>query len=191
MNNEQALQIFKKTGGYLEGHFLFTSGRHGDCYMQCAKVLQYPEYTFQFGAVIAEYFKDKGVSAVIGPAVGGIVIAYEVARQLGVRALFAERENGIMTIRRGLEINPGEKLLIVEDVVTTGGSVKEVMEIVRENKGIAAGVGAVVDRTGGTIEFGVPFKAALTLKLNSYPPEQCPICKGGDIPLIKPGSRNI
>ncbi len=96
-----------------------------------------------------------------------------------------------MTIRRGLEINPGEKLLIVEDVVTTGGSVKEVMEIVRENKGIAAGVGAVVDRTGGTIEFGVPFKAALTLKLNSYPPEQCPICKGGDIPLIKPGSRNI
>lgn len=191
MNNEQALQIFKKTGGYLEGHFLFTSGRHGNCYMQCAKVLQYPEYTLEFGAEIAEHFKDKGTDAVIGPAVGGIVIAYEVARQLGVRALFAERENGVMTIRRGLQINPEEKLLIVEDVVTTGGSVKEVMEIVKKNGGTISGIGAVVDRTGGKIEFGVPFKAALTIELTSYPPEECPLCKEGDIPLVKPGSRNI
>ena len=191
MDKEQALEIFKKTGGYLEGHFLFTSGRHGNRYIQCAKVLQHPQHTYKFGEIIARYFKDKEIDAVIGPAIGGIVIAYEVARQLGVRAIFSERENGVMTIRRGLEITPGEKLLIVEDVITTGGSVKEVMEIVKKNKGIVSGIGAVVDRTGGKVDFGVPFKPALTLELNSYPPEECPICKEGDIPLVKPGSRNI
>jgi len=190
MDSREVMEIFKRTGAYLEGHFLFTSGRHGSSYMQCAKVLQYPEYTIEFGREIADYFRDRGVDTVIGPAMGGVVIAYEVARQLGAKALFAEREKGVMTLRRELKINPGEKVLVVEDVITTGGSVREVIDIVEKSRGELVGVGVIVDRTGGKIEFGVPLKAVLSIELISYPPEECPICRT-NLPLVKPGSRNL
>jgi len=190
MDSREVMEIFKRTGAYLEGHFLFTSGRHGSNYMQCAKVLQYPEYTIEFGREIADYFRDRGVDTVIGPAMGGVVIAYEVARQLGAKALFAEREKGVMTLRRELKINPGEKVLVVEDVITTGGSVREVIDIVEKSRGELVGVGVIVDRTGGKIDFGVPLKAVLSIELISYPPEECPICRT-NLPLVKPGSRNL
>lgn len=190
MDSREVMEIFRRTGAYLEGHFLFTSGRHGSNYMQCAKVLQYPEYTIEFGREIADYFRDRGVDTVIGPAMGGVVIAYEVARQLGAKALFAEREKGVMTLRRELKINPGEKVLVVEDVITTGGSVREVIDIVEKSRGELVGVGVIVDRTGGKIDFGVPLKAVLSIELISYPPEECPICRT-NLPLVKPGSRNL
>jgi orotate phosphoribosyltransferase len=189
-NENIILEIFKKTGALLQGHFLLTSGRHSNIYFQCAKVLQYPEYTEQVCKIIADHFKDYNIDTVISPAMGGIIVGQEVARQLNKRSIFAEREDKKLTLRRGFTINQGEKILICEDVVTTGGSVYEVIDIVNEQGGEVVGVGFIVDRSNGKVNFGYPQKSTMKMEVISYLPEECPLCKE-NIPLVKPGSRKV
>lgn len=189
LNNDQIIKIFTDAGALLEGHFKLTSGRHSNRYMQCAQVLQYPQYTEQLAGHIAEKFKNENIDLVIGPAMGGIIVAYEVARQLNVPAIFSERQDGKMVLRRGFEIKPGQKVLVVEDVITTGGSVKEVIEVVNEMGGELTGVAVLVDRSGGKVNFGAKQEAVLTMDITSWEPEDCVLCKEGKIPAIKPGSR--
>lgn len=183
-------EILEKTGVLQTGHFLLTSGKHSNKYMQCAKIFQHPEISAQISKDLAEKFEGYEVDIVIGPAVGGIILAYEVARQMEVRALFAERENGKMTLRRGFEIKAGSRVLVVEDVITTGGSVREVVELVREVGAEVVGVAGVVDRSGGKNLFDVPFKSAIKVDIETFEPEECPLCKAGST-AIKPGSRNL
>ena len=189
-NENDILDIFKKTGALLEGHFLLTSGRHSNMYFQCAKVLQYPEYTEQVCRIIAEYFKDYKIDTVISPAMGGIIVGQEVARQLNKRSIFAEREDKKLTLRRGFTIDKGEKILVCEDVVTTGGSVFEVIDIVKAQGGEVVGVGYIVDRSNGKVDFGYPQKSTMKMEVISYTPDECPLCKE-NIPLVKPGSRKV
>lgn len=188
MTKEEILTIFRETGVMLEGHFQLTSGRHSDKYMQCARLFQYPGIAERFAKELAGKFEN--VDLVAGPALGGIIIAYEVSRHLNVQNVFAERENGQMTLRRGFELPRGARVLVVEDVVTTGGSVKEVMSLVRSLGGEIAGVGSVVDRSDGKVDFGVPFNAVLSMKVVSWEADECPLCREG-WPLVKPGSRNM
>jgi orotate phosphoribosyltransferase len=190
ITKERVLEVLKEAGVLLEGHFLLTSGRHSNKYLQCAKIFQYTKYSEELCKALAEKYKDAGIDLVIGPAIGAIQMSYEVSRWLDVKNIFAERDNGVMALRRGFTIEKGQKVLIVEDVVTTGGSVKEVIEIVKEAGGEVAGVGAVVDRTGGKIDFGTRFESVISMEVESYEPDQCPLCKQG-IPYIKPGSRQI
>ena len=190
MTREEILELFTKTDVLKTGHFLLTSGLHSDKYLQCAQLLQYPEATEKAIAELANNFKDKGIETVVGPAMGGIIISYEMARQLGAKAIFTEREDGKMALRRGFAIKPGEKILVVEDVVTTGGSVKEVIYLVKELGGEVVAVAALVDRSGGKVDFGVSAYYLLDLDVKSYAPEECPLCKEG-LPLVKPGSRKI
>ena len=190
MTKEQIIDMLKEAGVLLEGHFLLTSGRHSDKYMQCAKIFQDAKYSVPLCAELVEKYKDEAIDVVIGPAIGAIQMSYEVGKQLGVRNIFAERENGKMTLRRGFTIEKGQRVLIVEDVVTTGGSVREVMELVNACGGEIVGIGSIVDRTGGKIDFGVPYKSAFSMDITSYEPDACPICESG-APLIKPGSRNV
>lgn len=188
MTREEILSIFRETGVMLEGHFQLTSGRHSDKYMQCARLFQYPDIAERFAKELADKF--TGIDLVAGPALGGIIIAYEVSRQLGVKNVFAERENGAMTLRRGFEIPRGARVLVVEDVVTTGGSVIEVIELVRALGGEVAGVGSIVDRSDGKVNFGVPFAAVLSMEVESWEADKCPLCREG-WPVVKPGSRNM
>ena len=190
MDRAEMERIFKQTGLMLEGHFLLTSGRHSNRYMQCAKLFQYPEYSEMICKDLAGRFAGQKIDMVVGPAVGGINMSYEMARQFKVPNIFAERENGAMTLRRGFSIPEGAKVLVVEDVVTTGGSVREVMDIVAEAKAEVVGVCVVVDRSGGKIDFGVPFEAAYETEIQSYEPSQCPLCEQG-LELVKPGSRKL
>lgn len=190
LTQEEATEIFKKANALLTGHFKLTSGRHSNQYMQCAQVLQYPHYASKLCDALAEKFAGQKVDVVVGPAMGGIIVAYEVARALGVRAIFTEREQGVMTLRRGFSISKDEKVLVVEDVITTGGSVKEVIEVVKATGAEIVGVGVLVDRSNGQVDFGLPAEAILRLDIKSYPPEDCPLCKEG-LPVVKPGSRNI
>ncbi|MHB1392062.1 MAG: orotate phosphoribosyltransferase [Clostridia bacterium] len=183
-------EILEKTGVLQSGHFLLTSGKHSNRYMQCAKIFQHPDISAEISKDLAEKYDDYEIDIVIGPAVGGIILAYEVARQLEVRALFAERENGAMTLRRGFEIKPGSRVLVVEDVITTGGSVKEVIDVIRSVGGEVVGVASVVDRSGGKALFDVPFKSAVKIDIDTFEPEECPMCKSGSV-AVKPGSRNI
>ena len=190
MRLEQAWEIFRRTGVMLEGHFRFTSGLHSDRYMQCARLFQYPAESARVCEEIAEAFQGKNVDVVVGPALGGIIIAYEVARVLGARSLFAEREEGVMTLRRGFAdaVTEGCRALVTEDVVTTGGSTREVMELLRGQGVEVVGVGTVVDRSNGTVDFGVTFYALATLDMKAWDAADCPLCRQG-VPLIKPGSR--
>lgn len=190
MKEQNILEIFLKTNALLNGHFLLTSARHSNQYFQCAQVLQYPEYNEIICSKIAENFKDTEIDVVISPAIGGIIVGQEVARLLGKKSIFAEREDKSLTLRRGFQIEEEKKYLVCEDVVTTGGSVFEVMDIIRDNGGIIAGVGYIVDRSNGTVKFGVPQFSTLQLEVVSYLPEECPLCKQ-NIPAIKPGSRKI
>jgi orotate phosphoribosyltransferase len=182
------LQLLRHTGALLEGHFLLTSGLHSGSYVQCAKVLQYPQHAEALGQWIADNFRRMTVDVVLSPAVGGIVIGQEVARALGARALFGERQQGTMTLRRGFSLSPQEQVLVVEDVTTTGGSVREIITLVQEHQGTVVGVGTILDRSGGRIDFAVPQHALATLTIVNYPPEACPLCKQGGPPK-KPGSR--
>lgn len=191
LSDKEVLNIFTKTEALLSGHFLLTSGRHSDKYFQCAKVLQYPNYTEQVCSNIAEYFRDFKIDTVIAPAMGGIIVGNEVARQLGKRSIFTEREDKVMTLRRGFSLEPGEKVLVCEDVVTTGGSVFEVIEIVKSYGAEIIGVGFIVDRSNGKVSFGYPQKSTLAVEVISYPAEDCPLCKENKIPLVKPGSRKV
>ncbi len=191
LNKERVLEILKETNVLLEGHFLLTSGRHSNQYMQCAKILQYPWYTEEIAGGLAEAFQGDKVDLVVGPAMGGIILAYEMARKLKVMNIFAEREDGKMTLRRGFSIPKGARVLVAEDVVTTGGSVKEVIEIVKAQGGEVVGVAVLVDRSNGTTDFGTKLEAALTTEVISYDPLECPLCKEYGNSPIKPGSRNI
>jgi len=188
LTQEDVTKMFHSSKALMEGHFLLSSGRHSDKYIQCARVLQHPSYADCLGQDLAERFSGLGIDVVIGPAMGGILVAYTVAGALGAQALFTEREEGTMTLRRGLSIEPGQRVLVVEDVVTTGGSTREVLEVVRGLGGQVSGVGALVDRSGGNVDFGVPFQALLRLDVASYAPGDCPICREG-VPLVKPGSK--
>ncbi len=187
---DRILNIFQKTGAMLTGHFLLTSGRHSDRYFQCALVIQHPGYCGEMCRRLASRFAGEGVTAVVGPAMGGIVLSYETARALEARSLFAERENGKMVLRRGFKITPGEKVLVVEDVVTTGGSVREVIELVRGEGGDVVGAAVLVDRSGGQAGLGVRTESLLQIPAVSYSPDQCPLCREG-IPYVKPGSRKV
>ncbi|MFQ6612191.1 MAG: orotate phosphoribosyltransferase [Fidelibacterota bacterium] len=190
MNPEDFILMFKKTGALLEGHFILTSGLHSATYFQCSKILQHPEYRELFSKIIAEHFRSKNVELVISPAMGGIVIGSAVGRELGVRSIFTERENGQMTLRRGFSISQGENVLVVEDVVTTGGSVKEVIEIVRKAGGNLTGVGVIVNRSGGKIHLTDDQYSVVQLDLVTYPEDQVPV-ELKQIPAIKPGSRSL
>ncbi|AFV02473.1 Orotate phosphoribosyltransferase [Dehalobacter sp. UNSWDHB] len=191
LNENDILDIFKETGALLQGHFLLTSGKHSARYMQCAQVLQYPRKAAVLGKDLAGKFEGMEIETVIGPAMGGIVVAHEVGRNLGVKAIFTERQNGEMALRRGFKLEPGEKVLVVEDVITTGGSVKEVINIVKEAGAVPVGVGVLVDRSGGKADFdGLLLHSLIQMNIEAYEPDDCPLCKQG-IPWEKPGSRGI
>ena len=190
MTEERVMDVFQRHGALLEGHFLLTSGLHSNRYVQCALVLQHPEVATMLGAELAEHFKDLPLDLVAGPALGGVLVAQEVARALGVRAIFTERDQGRMSLRCGFSVVPGERALVVEDVVTTGGSTKEVIEVMKEAGAQVMGVGALIDRHTGSLDLGLPFHALLRLEIATYAPEACPLCQSG-LPAVKPGSRRI
>ena len=190
MTAQETLALYEKTGALMRGHFRLTSGLHSDVYLQSALVLQYPEYAAALGAALAAPFRDEHVATVLAPAIGGILVAHEVARQLGVRALFTERDNGVMTLRRGFTLQPGERCLVVEDVITTGGSTREVVACVETAGGVLVGVGSLIDRSGGGATFSVKRVALATVSATNYQPEACPLCKTGS-QAIKPGSRAV
>ncbi len=191
LTKEQVLAILKEREAVLEGHFLLTSGRHSDRYVQCAKLFQYADTSEIICKELADKFAGEKIDVVVGPALGGVIMAYEMGRQLGVRNIFAERENGNMTLRRGFKVEKGERVLVCEDVVTTGGSVKEVIALLSDMGAEIVGVGSVVDRSNGKVDFGVPFHAVLSMEVTSYEADNCPLCREGKIPAIKPGSRNL
>jgi len=186
---EAILEVFREAGALLEGHFLLSSGLHSPKYLQCALVLQDPVRAERLCSRLARAFADDRVETVVGPAMGGILVAYELARALGARAIFAEREEGRMRLRRGFRIEPGERVLLAEDVVTTGGSLREVLALVREAGAEVVGVAALVDRTSGRDPgFGMPLTALVQLDVPTHVPEECPLCREG-VPVVKPGSR--
>ncbi|NQT46667.1 MAG: orotate phosphoribosyltransferase [Candidatus Omnitrophica bacterium] len=182
------IDLFKKTEALLEGHFRLSSGLHSPKYLQCARVLQYPEYSQKLCAELAAKFKDVTIDVVVAPAIGGIVVSYEMARALGARSIFCEREEGKMRLRRGFAITKGEKALIVEDVITTGGSTKEVIEVAKNAGADIIGIASLVDRSGGKADFGLRFEALIKIDVPTYDPADCPLCKEG-IAITKPGSR--
>ena len=190
MNNTDYIKIFKNSGALLEGHFILTSGRHSASYFQCAKLLQYPKYLELFSNKIVDHFKDYEIDLVMSPAVGGIVLGTEVGRLLKKRTVFAERVNGKMSMRRGFEIKANEKILIVEDVITTGGSVKEVMNLVKDFGGSIVGVGVIVDRSSGEVILHDNQLSIASLKVNSYDSNEVP-SELASIPVEKPGSRSL
>ena len=188
MNAEQVIDQFRATGALLEGHFQLSSGLHSTVYLQCALVLQFPERAESFGRAIAEKFDGQGIQLVASPAIGGIVIGHEVARALGARFVWTEREAGQMTLRRGFTIAPGEKTLIVEDVITTGGSTRETIEAVRKAGADVVGAASIIDRSGGNADVGVPLSSLASLRVLSVESSVCDACKLGE-PVVKPGSR--
>lgn len=190
MTNEEILEIFKQTEGILKGHFLLTSGRHSDTYMQCAKLFVDPQKSEMLCKELAKILKEFKADVVVSPAVGGIIMGYEVARQLGVKNFFAERVDGKMTLRRGFSLEKGSRVIVVEDVVTTGGSVKEVIQLCQDAGCDVVAAASIVDRSNGKVDFSVPYKALLSMEVISYEADECPVCKSG-IPLYKPGSRNL
>ncbi|MGE0129148.1 MAG: orotate phosphoribosyltransferase [Blastocatellales bacterium] len=192
MTSEDVLKIFEENEALLKGHFLLTSGLHSNRYLQCALVLQHPAIAEKLCAELAAKAKADPnigqIDLVIAPALGGVIVAHEVARALGVRALFTERQEKAMILRRGFQIKPGERCLVVEDVVTTGGSTREVMQVVAQHGGVTASAGSLIDRSGGAVDLGVPRHALAVLEVPTYKPEECPMCKEGSA-AIKPGSR--
>ena len=190
LTEKEVLKIFRDKGALLTGHFELTSGLHSVKYLQCAIVLQYPELAALLcGELAGRFGKESGkVDLVISPAIGGIVVGQEVARALKARAIFCERQGGKMCLRRGFRIARGQRVLVVEDVITTGGSVMEVIDLAREAGGEVVGIGALVDRSSQEIDFGVKKVTLLTLDISNYRPPRCPLCKKG-VPLVKPGSR--
>lgn len=190
MNEAEVRQLFVETGAILEGHFLLTSGLHSPLYVEKFQVLQHPKHTEKLCAALAERFMSDNIELVVGPVTGGIILAHEVGKHLDTRAIFTERENGKMALRRGFVIEPGQRVLIVEDIVTTGGSVQEVIEVVREQGGVPVAVGILVDRSGGKADFGIPAQALLHLTVPTYQPADCPLCQSG-VAVTKRGSRKL
>ena len=188
MNAEQVIDQFKTTGALLEGHFQLSSGLHSTVYLQCALVLQFPDQAEAFGQALAEKFQGQGIQLVASPAIGGIVIGHEVARALGTRFVWTEREAGQMTLRRGFTVAPGEKTLVVEDVITTGGSTRETIEALQRAGADVLAAATIIDRSAGSADVGVPLTALASLKVSSVEPAVCDACKLGE-PVVKPGSR--
>ena len=188
MENINVVEILKECEALLEGHFLLSSGRHSNKYCQCARLLQYPDKAAKVLSLVVEQIKDLDFDLVVGPAMGGIVVAYEVGRQCNKPAIFTERVDGVMTLRRGFEVKKGQKILITEDVVTTGKSSMETAKVLEELGGEVIGICSIVDRSNGAAE--LPVYSAIKLEIESFDKEECPLCKAG-VPYIKPGSRNI
>jgi len=188
MTEKEILEIFNSTGAILKGHFLLSSGLHSERYFQMARVLQFPDIAKKLASEIAKKYENKSIDAVIGPAIGGIILSYALADCFGVRSMFTERENNLMCLRRGFTIEKNEKILVCEDVITTGGSVSEVIEVVKSYGAIIAGVCCLVQRGKHNIDF--PVECLLKMEVKNYTQENCPLCKEG-IPIVKPGSRSI
>jgi orotate phosphoribosyltransferase len=184
---DEVLGAFREAGALLEGHFLLASGRHSDRYFEKALVLQYPRHVERMCAELARRFAPAKPEVVIGPTTLGVVLAYETAKQLGVRSMFAERGLEGRELRRGFHIEPGQRVLVVDDILTTGGSIQDVLAVVREWAGTPVGVGVLVDRSEAMLDFGVPLGSLLQMEVASYAPEQCPLCREG-APLVKPGT---
>ncbi len=191
ITRERIEEILRESGVLLEGHFLLTSGKHSDKYMQCAKIFRHTKYSEELCGALAELFSDEKIDVVIGPAMGAVQMAYEVSRSIGCENFFTEREDGKMVLRRGFEVTPGMRCLLVEDVVTTGGSVAEVAQLVKAAGGVVVGIGSIVDRSNGKVDFGVPFKAVYPVEVISWEADECPLCREGKIPVVKPGSRKL
>jgi len=200
MTRDELLDVFRRSGALLEGHFRLTSGLHSPGYLQCALVLQYPQHAEVLGRAIADRTRDLRATVVLSPALGGVVIGHEVGRALGVRAIFAERQDGVMTLRRGFVIGENDRVLVVEDVLTTGGSTRETIQVAKAAGGQVVGAASIVDR-GGSVgstepgaareaDFGVPFVTLLHVDLSTYQPDRCPLCAQG-LPVVKPGSRPV
>ena len=190
MNAEQVIDQFRTTGALLEGHFQLSSGLHSTVYLQCALVLQFPERAEAFGQAIAEKYRGEGIQLVASPAIGGIVIGHEVARALGARFIWTEREGDQMTLRRGFTVSPDEKTLVVEDVITTGGSTRDTIEALKGAGANVVAAAAIIDRSGGSADVGVPLNALAALKVLSISAAECDACKLGE-PVVKPGSRKV
>lgn len=192
IKTEEVMKKFEQAGAIQKGHFKLTSGVHSDTYIQCAQIMQHPEFMHNLCSELGKKFRGDDIDVIVGPAIGGIIIAHVMARVLGpwVRAIFTERENGKMTLRRSFEIKEGEKVLVVEDVTTTGSSVREVINIVKSRQGKVVGVGVLIDRSGGKVDFGIKTEKLLTVDIKTYLPEGCPLCKKG-ISVAKPGSREL
>jgi orotate phosphoribosyltransferase, Thermus family len=188
MTEKDVLELFERSGALLKGHFKLSSGLHSEKYLQCALVLQYPKIAEKLSKALAEKFADQKIDVVIGPALGGVTLAYEVARAVGVHGLFTERQDGKMVLRRGFAISKGEKVLVVEDVVTTGGSTKEVIDLVKSFGASVVGVGSIIDRSGAKIDFGAPFRPLAKVEVETFEEAKCPLCKN-NTPITKPGSR--
>jgi orotate phosphoribosyltransferase len=188
LDAEHVIDQFRKTGALLEGHFQLSSGLHSTVYLQCALVLQFPERAEEFGRAIAEVFQGQGIELVASPAIGGIVIGHEVARALGARFVWTEREAGQMTLRRGFTVSPGEKTVVVEDVITTGGSTRDTIEALKRAGAEVTAAASIIDRSAGTADVGVPLTALASLKVLAVESEVCDACKLGE-PVVKPGSR--
>lgn len=181
------LPIFRQSGALHEGHFRLSSGLHSSGYLQCALVLQHPVYAESLGRMLGDALRDLNPTVVLSPALGGLIIGHEVARALGVRAIFAERQ-GVLTLRRGFSLSKDDRVVVIEDVVTTGGSTRETMVVARDAGATVVGAGSIIDRSGGTSSLDVPFRALATLSLPTYDPAACPLCAAGQ-PVTKPGSR--
>lgn len=191
MHPDEIKQLFERVGAVRHGHFELSSGRHSSTYVQCALVLQHPEAAGRLGGELAAKFKDVRIDCVASPALGGILVGHEAARGLGVRAVFAERDaSGRMSLRRGFSLQPGEQVLVVEDVWTTGGSTRETIGVVEQAGGRAVAAGALIDRSGGRLELGVPARALIELDIPSYDPFECPLCRAGEA-ITKPGSHFV
>lgn len=188
MKTEEVIERFRRTGALLEGHFVLSSGLHSTNYLQCALLLQHPAEATRFGLAIAEQFRDERIETVAAPAIGGLIIGYEVARSLGARFIWTEREAGQMTLRRGFTVRPGENVLVVEDVVTTGGSTRETIEALTEAGARVVGAASIIDRSAGRADVGVPRVALATLSVPSVAPDACELCARGE-EAVKPGSR--
>jgi len=186
--SDDVLNLFRESGALLEGHFQLSSGLHSPGYLQCALVLQHPARAETLGRALADLLKGAAPTVVLSPALGGLIIGHEVARALGVRAIFAERQDGAMSLRRGFSLAPSERVVVIEDVVTTGGSTRETMQVATAAGAAVVAAGSVIDRSGGTSSVGVPFHALATLTLPTWQPGACPLCASGS-PVVKPGSR--
>jgi len=189
MTRDALLDLYRRSGALLEGHFRLTSGLHSPGYLQCALVLQHPQHAEALGRSIADLTRELRPTVVLSPALGGVVIGQEVARALGVRALFAERQDGVLTLRRGFIISEADRVLVVEDVLTTGGSTRETMQVARAAGGQVVGAASIVNR-GRDVELGVPYVSLVQIDLPTFEPDKCPLCAQG-MPVIKPGSRPV
>ncbi len=188
MTEQEIIRILEESGALLSGHFQLRSGLHSSRFFQAALLLQYPDKAETVCRYLADQYRDTRIDAVISPAVGGLIVGQEVARALGCRAIFADKEDGELVLKRGFSIKPGEKILVAEDVVTKGGRVQQTVDLVRARGGDVVGIAVIVDRSGGDAAFDVPFRSALKLSLPTFDPSECPLCKEGQ-PIDRPGSR--